>query len=252
MLNEVYASVQKEMEAKLLAGRKSIPHSAEMGSASEDDWVNWFNDYLPKRYQAKRAFVIDSSDSISDQIDIVVHDAQYSHLVFKHNNTVYVPAESVYAVFEVKQELTKAYLEYAGAKAASVRRLTRTSVPIPHAGGMYPPKEPHFIPAGILTVTSKWKEPLGEAFQKNISNLQGDQSIQLGCVIQSGAFSVTEAGVDISDVETSLVSFFFDLLIRLQSLGTVTAIDIRAYASALNIRSEYLMEKLKNADQDPC
>ncbi|MDR1247400.1 MAG: hypothetical protein LBK57_10315 [Clostridiales Family XIII bacterium] len=234
MLNEVYESVQKEMAAKLLASRNSIPHSAEMGSASEDDWANWFNEYLPKRYQAKRAFIVDSSDSISNQIDIVVHDAQYSHLIFKHNNTVYVPAESVYAIFEVKQELTKVNLEYAGAKAESVRRLSRTSAPIPHAGGTYPPKEPHFIPAGILTVTSEWKEPLGETFQKNLSSLQGDQSIQLGCVIQSGAFTVKDTGIEISNTETSLVSFFFDMLIRLQSLGTVTAIDIQAYANALN------------------
>jgi hypothetical protein len=154
-------------------------------------------------------------------------------LVFKRNNTVYVPAESVYAVFEVKQKLTKAYLQYAGKKAESVRRLIRTSAPIPHAGGTYPPKKPHFIPAGILTVTSNWKEPLGATFLNNLKALQNDQSLQFGCVIQSGAFSITDSGVDISKADSSLVSFFFDLLIRLQSIGTVPAIDIQAYANAL-------------------
>jgi hypothetical protein len=233
MLNEIYKSVQNEMLAKLQASRSSISHSAEMGSASEDDWIDWFNTYLPKRYQAKRAFVVDSQNGVSQQIDIVVHDAQYSHLIFKHNNTFYVPAESVYAVFEVKQELTKAHLQYAKEKAESVRKLIRTSAPIPHAGGTYPPKEPHFIPAGILTVTSNWKEPLGTTFLNNLNALQGNQSLQLGCVIQSGAFSVTNSGVEISKADLSLVSFFFDLLIRLQSMGTVTAIDIQAYANAL-------------------
>jgi len=238
MLKKIYSSMQKEMLAKLLTSRESIQHSAEKGAASEADWIEWFNVYFPKRYQAKKAFVVDSNDKISDQLDIVIYDAQYSHLIFKHQETLYVPAESVYAVFEVKQELTKDHIQYAGEKAYSVRKLRRTSIPIIHAGGIYFPKKPHCIPAGILTVTSTWKDPLGTTFRNHLSSLSSEKSIQLGCVIQDGAFSVTDNGLEISKKKDSLVSFFFSLLLRLQSIGTVTAIDIQAYTNSLKIKKD--------------
>ena len=97
-----------------------------------------FNDHLPIRYRTEKSFVVDSKGRLSDQIDAVIFDGQYSPLVLNHAGLLYVPAESVYAVFEVKQTLSKAHVEYAGDKARSVRRLERTSVPIHHAGGVYP------------------------------------------------------------------------------------------------------------------
>jgi hypothetical protein len=233
MLHQVYASLQNEMIAKLMTSREAILHPAEKGAASENDWIDWFKQYLPKRYQVDKAFIVDSSDNISQQIDAVIYDAQYSHLVFKHNDTRYIPAESVYAIFEVKQELNKTHIEYAGEKAKSVRILKRTSIPIPYAGGTYSAKVPHFIPAGILTTNSCWKDPLGSTFRKNIQALCEVSSLQLGCVIKDGAFSLEDDRIKISNKEKSLVSFFFHLLLRLQSIATVTAIDIPAYAKAL-------------------
>jgi hypothetical protein len=110
-------------------------------------------------------------------------------------------------------------------------------VPIPHAGGTFPPKAPHFIPAGILTVTSTWTKPLGATFQKNLLSLPRDASLQLGCVIQEGAFEVSvedAVKITISAKENALVSFFFYLLSRLQPLGTAPAIDINAYAKLVS------------------
>ena len=233
-LREVYKQVQFEMVTKLTVSNVAINHSGEKGGSSETDWVNWFKSYLPKRYQVDKAFVVDSKDAFSDQIDVVIYDAQYSHLVFEHNNVKYVPAESVYCVFEVKQELNKPHLDYAGDKAQSVRKLYRTSSPIPHAGGTYPPKKVHFIPAGILTLNSSWSEPLGNTFKNNLLSLIGDNSLQLGCVIHEGAFYRDEKDhIDVSPKDWALISFFFTLLACLQKIGTVPAIDIDAYARLL-------------------
>ncbi|MCL2571363.1 MAG: hypothetical protein FWE11_03090 [Defluviitaleaceae bacterium] len=232
-LIDVYANVQNIMTAKLLASRTAIPHSGEKGAASERSWVEWFRTYLPRRYKVDKAFVVDSENNRSKQIDIVIYDAQYSHLVFEHEGVHYVPAESVYAVFEVKQDL-KPYLDYAGNQAESVRKLKRTSVPIPHAGGIYKAKEPHFIPAGILTTNSSWADPLGVTFEEHLLALEGDKSLQCGCVIQEGAFTCSSDGIITkSNKEQSLISFFFDLLLLLQSLATVAAIDINAYAEMI-------------------
>ena len=59
--------------------------------------------YLPKRYQAAKAHVVDSLGNFSQQIDVVVFDRQYSPFIFTYENETIIPAESVYAVFEAKQ-----------------------------------------------------------------------------------------------------------------------------------------------------
>jgi hypothetical protein len=155
-------------------------------------------------------------------------------LVFEHNGVKYILAESVYCIFEIKQELNKPHLDYAGNKAQSVRRLFRTSAPVHHAGGTLKPKELHFIPAGILCLNSIWTDPLGETFKENLFSLQNDNSLQLGCVMNEGAFSVSENfQIDISNKEFALISFYFKLLSCLQKIATVPAIDMEAYSLLL-------------------
>ena len=233
-LREVYKKVQSQMVASMTVSSEAVVHSGEKGDSSEADWIGWCKKYLPKRYRIDKAFIVDSEDNFSDQIDMVIYDAQYSLLVFEHNNVKYIPAESVYCIFEIKQELTKQYLEYAGNKAQSVRRLRRTSAPVPHAGGTYKPKKLHDIPAGILTLRSTWADPLGNTFKKNLLSLDGDNSLELGCVINEGAFSVSDNGeIEVSQKDVALISFYFKLLSCLQSIATVPVIDIRAYEGLL-------------------
>ena len=102
-LREVYKQIQLEMTSKLTVSNAAIHHNSEKGSSTEADWVNWCKIYLPKRYQVDKAFVVDSKDNFSDQIDMVIYDSQYSLLVFEHNGVKYIPAESVYCIFEIKQ-----------------------------------------------------------------------------------------------------------------------------------------------------
>jgi len=67
---------------------------------------------------------------------------------------LYVPAESVYAVFDVKQDMRRPHIVAAAEKAESVRRLKRTSVPVPFAAGTYKAKPLFEIVAGILCLES--------------------------------------------------------------------------------------------------
>ncbi len=85
----------------------------------------------------------------TQQIDVVIHDRHCSPLLFEVGGSFYIPAESVYAAIEVKQSIDKGNIEYAADKVASVRRLDRTSVPIPDVAGTYDPKEPHRIIGGL-------------------------------------------------------------------------------------------------------
>ena len=147
-----------------------------------------------------------------------------------------MPAESVYAVFEVKQNLDKEHIEYAGKKAASVRKLRRTSARIAHAGGEYQPRQPFSITAGILTYQSSWRPPLGDSLVEALRGQEKTRRLDLGCAVAHGAFEVgyqDDGSVRLSahEGELGLIYFFFRMLGKLQSLGTVTAIDYSTYLS---------------------
>ncbi|CAD0299356.1 DUF6602 domain-containing protein [Xanthomonas hortorum] len=127
--------LHKQVEAELETARLALHHPTDKGDASEQVWIKLLNTYLPKRYVVSKAHVVDSDGNFSQQIDIVVHDRQYSPFVFSYQGVHYVPAESVYAVFEAKQEINAETMSYAQIKAESVRKLVRTSMPVPTVDG---------------------------------------------------------------------------------------------------------------------
>lgn len=235
-IKSLFYSLQTQMSGKLSTNRQHIFHPGTKGDTSELNWIEWLKAYLPKRYSVDKAFIIDCEGNISDQIDVVIYDQQYSPFVFNQDGAYYIPAESVYAIFEVKQEINKDYVVYAAEKAKSVRVLKRTTALIPHAGGFYEPKPHNRILAGILTLSSGWTSPLGDNLDKVLLNLEHDCKIDMGCVLEEGSFLVDYAKTIIlkSTKEETLIFFFLKLLIELQKLGTVPAIDIDCYGSALD------------------
>jgi len=237
-LRELFEGLQQHLRASLQSARSVIKHSGDKGRASELDWLTMLRTHLPNRYEVDSGTVVDSNGDLSDSIDIIIFDGQYSPLLFKRENNCYVPAESVYAVFEVKQDLSKANIEYAGEKAASVRRLARTSAAIPHAGGRYEPKQPKRILAGILALGSEWNPAMGSPLDQALGELDDDARLELGIALAAGAFQtdVDQDGslsVLKSDADVALVSFFLGLTQALQQVGTVPAIDLAVWAEAL-------------------
>ena len=169
----------------------------------------------------------------------MIYDRQYTPVLFNQAEQRVIPAESVYAVFEVKQELHRANIEYAGAKAASVRNLVRTSAPITHAGGKFEPRAPIPILAGILTYQCGWNPPFGEPFVRSLAERSPAERIDLGCAATSGSFEATygldgSVALRIGSEDQALVHFLLRLLHRLQRVGTVTAIDYDVYSQSLN------------------
>ena len=235
-LNSLFLRLQEQMIAKLTTD-KTITHPGTKGDATELCWIKMLNTYLPRRYEATKAFVLDADGNLSEQIDIVVFDRQYSPFLFNQDGACYVPAESVYALLEVKQDLNKENVEYAGSKAASVRCLRRTSGPILHAGGTFKPRKLFPIIAGVLALGNTWNPPFGERFGRVISQLPSEKRINIGCALQFGAFDVqyTEGSKPQieRDEKNALIFFFLRLLSRLQNLGTVPAIEIGEYAKSL-------------------
>ena len=233
-LSRLLANVHDDIQHRLSVSRGAFGHSTTKGDASEAVWLELLQTYLPKRYQAEKAHIVDSNGDFSDQIDVVIFDRQYSPFIFSFEEQKVLAAESVYAVFEAKQSINAEQVNYAQDKIQSVRRLYRTSLPIPHAGGTYPPKAlPHII-GGLLTFESDWKPPLGQSLLEALDKGLGERRLDIGCVAAHGMFACDAQGCHgVSPHAKAATAFLLELIARLQSSATVPMIDVRAYAKWL-------------------
>jgi hypothetical protein len=214
-LAEIFRRVQQEMLAQLSVGGL-FEHPSAMGQATEHHWLQLFDRYLPKRYRAAPAFVIDAAGHRSRQIDIAIFDNLYTPPLFPHSAGLHLPAESVYAVFEVKPTFSRQWLRDAAEKAASVQSLHRTSVSVVGREATKPPE----ILAGLLATTSVWTP---RTFAANLRRAR--QNLHIVCCLEHGSFEDNR----ISSPDDSLVFFIIRLLDRLRAMGTAPAIDWSSY-----------------------
>ena len=255
-LSDLFKGLQKEMKYNLDL-YSFISHPGSKGDATEKSWIDFLRTYLPDRYKVDKAIVIDAEGAVSKQIDVVIYDGMYTPFIFNHKGFKYVPAESVYAVFEVKQDI-KGNIKYA---AESVRKLKRTSIGMVSSGIVMRPRSLTKIIGGILTTENSYidkKTPV----KKQLSNLTGYETIDMGCCCDLYSFyvdydekndlsksemytnewikSIYESRVvkdinkDISfNEKVPLFAFFLQLVNSLKSIGTVPAIDVNAYLKSI-------------------
>ena len=235
-LSQLLSGLHDDIQQRLEICRRTLSHPGTKGDASESVWLQLLTAYLPTRYQAAKAHVVDSLGVFSDQIDVVVFDRQYSPFIFRFQDQTIVPAESVYAVFEAKQSINADEVAYAHQKVASVRKLHRTSLPIPYAGGIYPAKPLIPILGGILSFESDWNPALGSALLTALAASQPDDRLDFGCVAAHGylAFNKATQSHDVFNGGKPATSFLFRLISDLQFSGTVPMIDVQAYAQWLS------------------
>ncbi len=235
---DLFLGLQEAMAKKLGAVRKQVKHAPTKGDVSERHWINWLEEYLPNRYNVDSATIIDYKGNYSDAIDLVIYDQQYTPFVFVEDGVKFIPAESVYAAFEVKQEVTRELLIYGGKKVESVRKLNRTVTQVVDKGRVKPAPQLFRIMGGYLALSNSWKESIanGKPFKNAISALTTDQQLDIGCVLEDSAFWVDYSNntISYSTKEEALITFFLKLMDGLQKLGTVRPIDIMKYADALD------------------
>lgn len=236
-LRSLFLSLQSQMIMRLGTNREFIEHPTIQGDSTELRWKEMLQTYLPARYKVKRAQVMDSNGRLSEQIDIVICDQQYSPILFEQDAAIYVPAESVYAVIEVKPNLNKGMVKAASKKAKSVRELTRTSANIYDYRGKNIRKKNQPILAGIVTLSSDWNPPFGSPFKDTIKQQADIERLDLGCVLNQGAFAVKYGQMSpkiyTSQRDDALIRFFFTLLSSLQRMGTAPAIEYNKYSLSL-------------------
>ena len=229
-LPSLFEGVHEKVHAELDLARRALAHPTTKGDASEDVWLHLLNTYLPRRYRAAKAHVVDSNDAFSLQLDVVIYDELYTPPVFAMGAVKVIPAESVYAVFEAKQTANADNLRQAHEKAASVRKLHRTSAPVVHGGVVMPGREPQPILAGVLTLESDWTPAFGSPFRTSLLAADADSQLDMGCFAAAGFFVRNGEAIIANEQSKAATAFLFELIARLQAVGTVPALDARAYA----------------------
>lgn len=267
-LKSLFRGLQVQMKCSLSFNREFIQHPGSKGDSLENTWIEWLRNYLPNRYSVDKAFVIDSDGQLSDQIDIIIYDCWFTPFVFNQNGMKYIPAEGVYAVFEVKPDIKgsvekMSYIKYASKKIESVRKLKRTSTSMINSGKTAPARPLTKIIGGILCSTNSYThQDDNKTIKSHLSDLTGYGGIDCGCIIDYGSFVVDYEGeedttlstpehfeeriqsyysqrkvnsISFSQPQNSLVTFFMQLTRYLQqAIGTVPAIDMNIYLSSIN------------------
>lgn len=266
-LKLLFEGLQNQMISQLNTNRQFITHPGSKGDALENAWIEWLQKYLPNRYSVDKAIVIDSDGNTSHQMDIVIYDNWFTPFIFSQNGFHYIPAEGVYAVFEVKPDINgsvdgKSYIQYAAEKIESVRVLKRTSTSMINSGIPMKARALTKIIGGILSSTNSFTHKDNNTIEKHIKEHIGFKGIDIGCIADYASFYVDYIGKEkteltevkdfsdrytdyyqkrafnkiiFSDTNNSLVSFFLQLTRYLQqAIGTVPAIDLNAYSKAIN------------------
>ena len=267
-LKLLFQGLQDQMISQLSTNRDFIEHPGSKGDALENAWIEWLQKYLPNRYSVDKAIVIDHEGSTSQQIDIVIYDNWFTPFIFSQNGFHYIPAEGVYAVFEVKPDIKgsvgkKSYIDYAGEKIESVRLLKRTSTNMINSGIKVNPRPLTKIIGGILASTNTYAHnDKNKTIRKHLEKQKGLCGIDIGCMADYGSFYVDYIGEEntalrdpndfdsryneyyenrsvdkiiFSKSENSLVSFFLQLTRYLQqAIGTIPALDLSAYSKAID------------------
>ncbi|MCA3701311.1 MAG: hypothetical protein IOB84_16190 [Brevundimonas sp.] len=229
-LPTLFEGVHEKVHAELDLARRALAHPTTKGDASEDVWLHLLNTYLPRRYRAAKAHVVDSENTFSLQLDVVIYDELYTPPVFAMGAVKVIPAESVYAVFEAKQTANLDHLREAHEKAASIRKLHRTSAPIVNGGVVTPGRKPQRILAGILTLESDWNPAFGSRLKRALLAADAESRLDMGCFAAAGFFVRDGDKIIANEQSKAATAFLFELIARLQALGTVPALDARAYA----------------------
>lgn len=265
-LKQLFEGLQNQMVAQLNTNREFITHPGSKGDSLENAWIEWLQKYLPNRYSVDKAIVIDHEGNTSHQIDIVIYDNWFTPFIFSQNGFHYIPAEGVYAIFEVKPDIQgnvgdKSHIEYAAEKIESVRILKRTSTDMINSGRVTPARQLTKIIGGILSSTNSFTHKNNDTIKQHLSEQQGLKSIDIGCIADYGFFYVDYNGeeddkeinfntrivdyyknrsienITFSNSENSLVSFFLQLTNYLQqAIGTIPAIDLNAYSKTIDFK----------------
>lgn len=236
-LEAIFERIAQELLGSFRTIREGIKHAPSKGQSVETEWSTWLSTHLPRRYGVGRGFVTAADGRQSLEQDIIIFDHQYSPLLFERDRTLFVPAESVYCVIEVKSVLTPAAVRDASSKIQSVRHLPRhPSQPVHEIHQRMPKKERGRIFGYVAAPSSAWAQK--RVWPNLRKHLPGNSQafIDGGCILDRGAFAVGKhSKTEITTIEAtparlSLLGFLGLVFEDLKGLATVPPWDFATYS----------------------
>jgi len=215
-----------DLETRLKTYRKAIVHPGSKGTACETAWIKALKEILPRRYEVSSGFAVDHKCSISHQLDVIVHDTRYSAMLLQRDNLTYVPVESVYAAFEVKQTIDGDLVKYAAEKIESLRKLKRTSSKVLQIDGKKKAKKPMPILGGLLALDNDYKR--NSELIKRVQEFKNAKALDIVFSLKDGLIVRNQFTAG-----TTLLDFLFILFSELQSMGNPPALDYLKYLSGM-------------------
>jgi len=107
----------------------SVPHAGLKGQEAEDIVRRFLKGHLPKRFDVGSGFVIDPTDNISKQTDVIIYDAINCPVYRASDTAAIIPSDNVASVIEVKSRLDKDARREAFANISEMKGLSKTKPP---------------------------------------------------------------------------------------------------------------------------
>jgi len=126
-VTEKFRAASRLLRAEIDSAKAVGTHSYEKGMRTELALVEFLRKVLPNRYGVGRGEIIDSTGRIARQCDVVIYDALHAPLLHQSESSIVFPAESVYAVIEMKPVLCRDTFRDAVRALHSVKALDRSA-----------------------------------------------------------------------------------------------------------------------------
>ncbi len=106
-MKDYFAEVDKSFNSQLNQIKSFITHPGTKGLWAERLLSNFLRDYVPTHFAVSSGFVYVDKNTVSPQIDILIHEASRYAPLFQFGDIVVVRPESAIYAIEVKTKLNK-------------------------------------------------------------------------------------------------------------------------------------------------
>lgn len=103
--------------------RQTLIHAGEFGTYREAICKDFLRFFVPSRLDISQGFLINASDKVSTQCDVIVYDSASTPLIQSESRQRFFPIETTCAVGEVKSSLSKEELKLALHKLAVTKQM---------------------------------------------------------------------------------------------------------------------------------
>jgi len=165
MLSNYLSDVAKEMRLKSASLRRDFASHRLSGGENREDLVRMFlANHLPRRFGVATGMVISSDGPLSNQADLLIVDSLNNAPLYPTASNQLWPAEAVYALVEVKTNLSPSELSDCISKCRRFKALQRR---FSDAGNNQRIRESLFVVWGFDCATpSTFKASLGSALDE--------------------------------------------------------------------------------------